>query len=517
MNKLQTIWIVGMLACAVSGAWAQDSSPPPTTGNVSQDAPQDSQQQPAAAYGQDNSVVPISENPPLSGLDLPSLEPTAAPISYIQPGATFSESAESNAGSVLGGSGVTSVSRALGSVTLKRLWSNYDLALDYVGGVGYYSVHGQGWVSLQQMDFDQKITWKRGQLSLRDSFSYLPEGNFGGSYGSLGSEDVASLGGTAFGSFWGGSTLGNLGLASRVLNLSLADVTENLSARSSITAAGGYAFTHFYGSDTTGNSFIGSSQTSIQVGYNRVLDPHSQLALVYGYQGFNFSVLGTAFHSHVIQGLYGHRISGRMDFLIGAGPQFTFIDTQSAVCSDPALPVILCPFLGGSLVPTTIKATKVGAAVQARLRYKFPKTELDLQYQRYDTSGSGLFAGAQSNLVSFSVLRPLSRVWDAFLDIGYSSNSRIQPLSVQQLSQCGSTSQSGCAANNATGYSYGFFGGGLHRALGRTFHAYASYQFNELRFDPSFCTGSTGPCNRISNRNVVTFGLDWTPRPIRID
>jgi hypothetical protein len=368
------------------------------------------------------------------------------------------------------------------------------------------------------MDFDQKISWKRGQLSLRDSFSYLPEGNFGGSYGSLGSEDVASLGSTAFGGFWGGSTLGNLGLASRVLNLSLADVTENLSASSSITAAGGYAFTHFYGSDTAGNSFIGSSQASIQVGYNRVLDQHSQLALVYGYQGFNFSVLGTAFHSHVIQGLYGHRISGRMDFLIGAGPQFTFIDTQSAVCSDPALPVILCPFFGGSLVPTTIKDTKVGAAVQARLRYKFPKTGLDLEYQRYDTSGSGLFAGAQSNLVSFSVQRPLSRVWDAFLDIGYSTNSRIQPLSVQQLSQCGGgTSQGACPANNATGYNYGFVGGGLHRALGRTFHAYASYQFNELRFDPSFCTGSTGPCNRISNRNVVTFGLDWTPRPIRID
>jgi hypothetical protein len=518
MNKLQTIWIVGVVACAVSGAWAQDSSTPPTAGDAPQDASQDAQQQPAAAYGQDNSAVPISENPPLSGLDLPSLEPTAAPISYIQPGATFSESAESNAGSMLGGSGVTSVSRALGSVTLKRLWSHYDLALDYIGGVGYYNVQGQGWVSLQQMDFDQKISWKRGQLSLRDSFSYLPEGNFGGSYGSLGSEDVASLGSTAFGGFWGGSTLGNLGLASRVLNLSLADVTENLSASSSITAAGGYAFTHFYGSDTAGNSFIGSSQASIQVGYNRVLDQHSQLALVYGYQGFNFSVLGTAFHSHVIQGLYGHRISGRMDFLIGAGPQFTFIDTQSAVCSDPALPVILCPFFGGSLVPTTIKDTKVGAAVQARLRYKFPKTGLDLEYQRYDTSGSGLFAGAQSNLVSFSVQRPLSRVWDAFLDIGYSTNSRIQPLSVQQLSQCGGgTSQGACPANNATGYNYGFVGGGLHRALGRTFHAYASYQFNELRFDPSFCTGSTGPCNRISNRNVVTFGLDWTPRPIRID
>src|ERR1700676_901587 len=472
MNKLQTIWIVGLLVCAVSAAWAQDSSTPPSAGDASQAPPQDAQQ-PVAAYGQDNTAVPISENPPVSGLDLPSLEPSAAPVSYIQPGATFSESAESNAGSALGGGGVTSVSRALGSLMLKRLWSHYDLALDYIGGVGYYNVRGQGFTSLQQMDFAQKILWKRGQLSLRDSFSYLPEGNFGGSYGSLGSEGVASLGSTSFGGFWGGSTLGNLGLAPRILNLSLLDITENLSPRSSLTAAAGYAFTHFYGRTTTGNSFIGSSQTSVQVCYNRILSQHSQLALVYGYQGFSFSVLGTAFHSHVIQALYGHRISGRMDFLIGAGPQFTFIDTQSAICSDPTLPPFLCQLFGGSLVPTTIKNTKVGASVQARLRYKFPKTGLDLEYQRYDTSGSGLFAGAQSNIVSFSVQRPLSRVWDAFLDIGYSTNSRIQPLSVQQLNQCGGgTSQGACPANNATGYNYGFVGGGGHRALGRTFHAY---------------------------------------------
>src|SRR2546427_9533149 len=41
-----------------------------------------------------------------------------------------------------------------------------------------------------QLDVDQRINWKRGQLALRDSFSYLPEGTFGfGAYG----------GGTAYG------------------------------------------------------------------------------------------------------------------------------------------------------------------------------------------------------------------------------------------------------------------------------------------------------------------------------
>ncbi len=513
MSKHQSIWILGMLGFALSGAWGQDNSTPPST----EAAPPSSQQQPAPAYGQENAPPPILENPPLSGLDQPSLEPHAAPLSYLQPGATISESAESNAASTLGGGGVSSVSRALGSVTLRRLWSNYDLAIDYVGGVGYYTITGEGFKALQQMDLDQKITWKRGQLSLRDSFSYLPEGNFGGAYGSTGSQGLTSLGNSAFGGFWGGSSLGNLGLAPRILNVSLADVSENLTPKSAITAAGGYAFTHFYGTDSQGNSFIGSSQTSAQVGYNRLLTSRTQIAVAYGYQGFDFNVLGTAFHSHIIQGMYGHRISGRMDVLLGAGPQFTFIDTQSAVCSDPTIPAFFCQS-PNTLVPTTVKNTKIGVAAQARLRYKFPKTMMDLEFQRFETSGSGLFAGAQSNIVRWSATRPLSRVWSAFVDIGYSHNSRLQPLSEQQLIECSNSSQgtsTTCPANDATVYSYWFLGGGVHRAFGRSFHAYFSYQFNEMAFNQSFC--GTGPCNRISNRNVATFGLDWTPRPIRLD
>lgn len=515
MSKRKNIWILGMLACALSGAWAQDSSTPPAT----EPAPQSGQQEPIPAYGQENAPPPISENPPLSGLDLPSLEPHAAPLSYLQPGATFSESADSNAGTSLDSQSFTSISRALGSVTLKRLWSHYDLGLDYIGGVGYYDLPGQGLKLLQQMDLDQKITWKRGQLSVRDSFSYLPEGNFGSSYGSLGSQGIESLGNTSFGLFANGGALGTLGLAPRILNVSVADISENLTPKSAITVAGGYAFTHFYGSSYTGTSFIGSAQTSAQVGYNRILTSHTQIALVYGYQGFDFSVLGTAFHSHVIQGLYGHRISGRMDLLLGAGPQITLIDTQSAACSDPTVSAFLCALAGDTLEPITVKNTKLGVAAQARLRYKFPRTSLDLTYQRVETSGAGLFAGTQSDIVRLTADRPLTRVWDAFTDIGYSHNSRLQPLSYQQLTECGNSSSGSappCPANDATAYNYGFIGAGVHRAFGRSFYGYASYQFNELAFDQSYCTVNTA-CNRIGNRNVVTFGLDWTPRPIRID
>ena len=433
---------------------------------------------------------------------MPSLEPHAAPLSYVQPGATVSESADSNVAGEPGGGSVQSVSRALGSVTLERLWSHYDLALDYIGGAAYYSLYGVGLRTLQQMDFDQKITWKRGQLSLRDSFSYLPEGTFGAAYGSQGSQGISSLGTSPFGGFWGGASLGSLGLAPRILNLSLADVTESLTPKSSVTAAVGYAFLHFYGNDiSTGAPFIGSSQYSAQGGYNRLLSAHTQIALVYGYQGFDFSVFGTAFHSHVIQAMYGHRISGRMDFLIGAGPQITRI-SGAAVGSSPL--------------------TKLGVAAQGRLRYKFPRTSLDLRYERYETSGSGLFAGAESDIASLSLSRPLTRVWKGTVDIGYSRNSRLQTLNSAQLMTCSSAAggnpffQPPCPGVDANTYAYGFAGAALQRAFGRNWHGFVSYQFNELTFDHSYCAG-VPVCSRIGNRHVGTIGLDWTPRPMRID
>src|SRR5215469_7854721 len=178
MNRRNIVGILGMMIFALGWACAQDNAPPSES-----PAPQ----QPVAAYGQESTPsTPITDNPPLSGLDLPSLQEHAAPLSYLQPGATFSESASTNIGNTVGGSDSGSITRGLGSLELRRLWSHYDLALDYIGGAAYYS-RSFGWRQLQDLAIAQKIEWKRGSLSLRDSFSYLPEGNFGAAYGSLGS------------------------------------------------------------------------------------------------------------------------------------------------------------------------------------------------------------------------------------------------------------------------------------------------------------------------------------------
>ena len=511
MNRRHGFLILGMMVFALACARAQDNPLPSDS---------ETPQQPVPAYGQDNApATPISENPPLSGLDLPSLGEHAAPISYLQPGATFLETASSNVENLVGGNNFGSITRGLGTLILRRLWSHYDLALDYMGGAAYYSHSSIGWAQLQALGITQKIEWKRGQLSLRDNFSYLPEGNFGAGYGSLGSAGITGIG-AAPGGLWGGSDLGTLGFAPRILNVSLAELSENLSPKSAFTATGGYALTHFFGNDVSGSAFIGSSQLTAQAGYNHTFTPHTQIAAVYGYQAFDFSIVGTAFHSQLVQAMYGHRISGRMNLLLSAGPQITSTDSPTAVCSNPSITDPLsCLFAGDQVVAVPVRSTQLSVAAQARLGYRFTKSSLDLSYERFTTTGGGFFTGAQSDLVRLGLNRPLSRIWNLSLNVGVTHNARLQSLTPQQISACTGAaqgSQNACPANDASTYIEGYAGAALHRFFGRTFHGFVGYQLNQLSFDHAYCIAGT-PCNRTSNRQALTIGLDWIPRPIRID
>lgn len=513
MKNGHIILTLTLALCAGRVAWAQDDeNQPPASA-------------PAPAFGQDNPAPTVSENPPISAIDQPGLEPHAAPESFLLPGLHFSESVDSNLQDSLGGSSTGTVTRGLGSLTLQKLWKNYDVAMDYIGGAAYYSRKGIGLEQLQQFDIDNRINWKRGQLAMRDSFSYLPEGTFGfsayggsGAYNSgLGSLGAGMLGGMAFGGqtgiFQAGSEI-TVGQVPRLTNLGLVDVVENLTPKSAITVAAGYGIVHFYGSLLSLNNtqenvtFIGSSEYIGQVAYDRTLTPKDQVAVSYGYQGFNFSTVNSAFHSNVVQVMYGHRISGRLDFLISAGPQFTHIDENPLVCE--LFFVLPQDCLKDNLTFVTVpqSANHISLAGRISFRYRFPKTSLSLSYQRYNSSGSGIFAGALSDTAHLDIRRPISRVWEVFSDLGYSKNRRLQV---------------GGSTVNASSFTAGYAGIGLHRQFGRNLRGFVSYQFNEAGFDtacpvpPSSTNTSTVLCSHIAQRHVGSIGVDWTPRPIRLD
>jgi hypothetical protein len=139
---------------------------------------------------------------------------------------------------------------------------------------------------------------------------------------------------------------------------------------------------------------------------------------------------------------------------------------------------------------------------RAVLRYKFTRTSVAATYEKFTSEGSGFFAGADTQVARLGVTRPLARTWEAYLDFGYSHNARLQPK--------GNTGLPGNTFN------HGFARVLLRKHLGREYSAFAGYRFNDLSFDSSACDGLTN-CSHISQRNMFTVGVEWHPRPTRID
>ena len=493
MKMNRTICALLWLAMTTGAAWGQND-PQQAPGGAqqtpgdTQPATDDSQRTaPPAAFGPENPPVIVNENPPISGLDQPSLEPNFQPRSMLVGGVEGSESLDSNIGSDARPAW-HSVTRGLGGLTMQRLWRRYQLAAAYVGGVGYYNRAGDGLKQIQKVQAQQSILWRTGQLTMRDSFSYLPEGSFGsGAFGGSGGFQLGlgSLGegmgmlGSGLGGHYGAlgaQQLGSLGQAPRITNTGILDVVQGLSPRSSLTAAGSYGLTHF-----TDNSqgFINSEQAGAQAGYSHTVSKKDQLALSYGFQSFHFPSETGADNviAHVVQAMYGHRVSGRMDLVFGAGPQWT--RTQD---------------------PVTGNTSRISVAGQATLRYRFHNTSMMLSFERYDNSGSGFFAGAESNVARLELARKLGRRYTANAALGFAHNRRLQS-SVQGVA--------------STSYNYGFAGLALRREFGYNWGTYLSYQWNDQVFDTCPVPGPN--CDRISVRHVLTFGVDWHFRPIRID
>ena len=481
--------LTGLLAAAV----AQDES--------AQQAPENNNppaNSPAPAFGQGGPAPQQNvDNPPISGLDVPNLDPSGTSRSFLVPGVHLSQALDSNISNTLGHSSFSGVTRAVGSLALQKLWPHDQVGVEYVGG-GAYFPSGIGWAQFHSLDADQRYLWRTGQFVLRNAFSYLPEGAFGyGAYG--GSGALAGVGGLGGGGSLGGVGLGpggsllganghlaSLGVAPRITNTTVADITQALSPRSSLTLAGSFSLVHFLSETSTtlvnGQpvTFINSQEASGQAGYNYQLTRSDQIGFLYGYQSFHYPItISGDFRTHIFHVLYGHRISGRMDLVLGGGPQITDISSE----------------ISGN-------TSRLNASGQASLRYRFPLTSVSVTYDRYNSSGSGFYGGAATNLFRITASRPFGRLWSATADVGYTTNTRILPAT------------NGTVAGQSFNYLYA--GASVHRHIGRQFEGFAAYQFNDLAFDSTFCTNSK-TCNRSSRRQVILIGFDWTPHPIRLD
>jgi hypothetical protein len=466
---------------------------------AAQTAP-DAQQEnvPAPAYGIATPSVMNAENPPVSSLDEASLEPNLRPRSMLVGGVVASESIDTNVSQQLTTNiDAHSVTRLLGGLTAKRLWNRYDVEAAYVGGAGFYTSADPLVRNIQEVQVQPSVTWKTGRATLLDSFSYLPEGSFGsGSFGGAtgyqpglgGLGDIGSLPGLGGGHFGVSGSLqyGTLGDTPRLTNVALVSVIQELSPRSAATVAGSFGVVHFTGDNPL--NLINSNQFGGEAGYSYALNHRDQIGVVYGYSAFRYpaDVGADNIDAHIIQALYAHRISGKMDLVLGAGPQWIILKGTDINTGMPS------------------SSTRLAGSGLASLRYNLDRTAISVSYRRFDTTGSGFFAGAESDVARAAASRQIARRWQGKIDVGFSHNSKLQETFSNKGIQAGS-------------FDYVFAGAGLSREFSRNIGAFIAYQYNVQVFNNLNCPVGTPDCNNQSTRQVITFGVGWHFQPIRLD
>ena len=434
---------------------------------------------PAPAFGQ-NAPVLNPENPPVSGLDEPGLDLHPASRSFIAPALQVSESADTNGGNRLGNTGLDSVTHVLGALDLQQFWPKSDLFLEYLGGGAFYA-NPYDAKQLQAAGLEAVTRWRTGLVTLRDAFSYLPDGSFQIGYGGDpglgligGGLGTAGTGGGLPGWQQSNGAFGSIGNIPRLANTAILDAVQALSPVSAITVAGGFSNAHFY--DPT-NALINSDQITLQAGYSHLLSRHDQIGVIYGFQLFQFpQETGGQIYNHIVNVRWSHTITGRLSLIVGAGPQYT--DLQQ----------------GGYLSNWSLSA-------RVQLRYKFSHGSIVASYEKFTSPGSGFFAGADTQAARLGFTRPLGRTWDVYGDLGYSHNKKLQPATF--------------GAVNANSYDEGSAGAVFRKHLGRSYDFFAAYRFSEVAFNvPVFLSGTGG---RIAQRHIGTIGMEWHPRPTRID
>ena len=437
-------------------------------------------QGPAPALGQ---TAPIlnPDNPPISSLDEAGLDMRSSSRSFVSYGLSVSETADTNAGNAPNGD-LSSVTHLLGAVDLQRFYAKTDMFAEYVGGGAFYSNSStkRSESQLHAAGFMGVTRWRTGRLTVRDSFSYLPEGSFSvGAFGGNPGLGIATGGGAAGlaggglpGShFFGNGQFGSVGLTPRLTNNAFLDVVQTLTPRSAFTVAVGFGNAHFF--DNT-EELINSDKEMVQAGYSYMVGRRDQIGAVYGFQQFRFPQdVGGQIDAQIGNFRWSHTISGRMTLIAGIGPQRLTVE-------DPLLGTV----------------TRWSANGRAVLRYRFVRTSVAATYEKFTSEGSGFFAGANTQAARLGITRPLARTWEIYFDFGYAHNTRIQ-----------SASGGGIPGNS---FNHGFGRVLLRKHLGREFSAFSAYRYNDLTFDGAGRSNNT-------QRHMATVGIEWHPRPSRLD
>lgn len=420
------------------------------------------------------------DQPSLSSSRLKSLGSGVGQRNLLLPSFSFYQGADTNPRGLGGNADLNAVTTVDVRLALQHVWDRYMFQADYSGGGSFYSSVSGLNRSHQDLGLLQTVRGGRWSMSWSDVISYSPEGNTG-----LGAGLPSQLPSPVSAGPFGGS-LGNLNPflvpnqsilsinSPRISNTVLTEAQFAPDRHSTVTFSGSYSILRFLDS-----GFLDGSSASFRTGYDHALTARDTLGISYGASLFRYDNIDLATDSHVVFLSYGRQITGRLALQISAGPQITQVNNPSA----------------GS---GTTRFTSWSG--QAFLRYRLAKSDLSVVFLRGVTGGAGLLPGAETDDVSMSVGRQLSRVWRGAWTVAYAHNGALRGT--------------GAGVNPAT-YNRWRAGFQLSRPAGRHTRLYFDYSFER---QTSGIPGCTGPgCAFFGTRHIFGIGFNFQPRPIALE
>jgi hypothetical protein len=410
-----------------------------------------------------------SDTRPLTGVQNPTLGTPGIRHSYWLPGFQYADTLRSSALNQASSSGWNTTSVITGNFSLLESWSRAQLAVNYSGGASFSSDSAQGTSQFQQLGLVETFDWGRWQLHLLDQFSYLPETPFG--FGAGTALSIPGISGPlapplpGLGSSYVPNQSVFTTFGPRYSNSFATQAAYTVSPRGSITAAGTYGILRFI---EAGN--IESNNASFSAGYDYVLTKADTLGVQYRFSGYRYIGNPQAIDDHVLQLMYGRKITGRIALQLFGGPDVTTFR-----------------------VPVNSSTNRVSGSGGASLAYALNRGSMALTYDRGTSGGSGVFAGANTNQLQFSLGRQLSREWAASLNLGYSRNGSV------------------VSAPSSQAYHSWYVGGGLSRPFGRNANFTIGYTAQIQTSNQAVC--AAGTCGTNFTVHQITLGLQWHARP----
>ena len=480
----KSAYIFGMVLCVValgvSAAQAQQQT---------QDQPIPAYHSPLASQADntDPNAPPAQltpDNRALTGIQDPTIGVASTNHSYWTPHVDLGVTLDTEPPVGGSGSGLTTWTSLTGGVDLRWMSGRSDMTLGYIGG-GVFSNDGSSSNGIvQDLNFVDKLSFRRWALTLIEQAAYTPESAFG----SGGFPGVSLPGGEpGLGGLVPGQTI-ITSEGQRFLNTSLGQVDVYLTPRSSLTFVGGYSLLHSFN-----ENLLDYGDLIAQAGYNYQVTRKDTLGVSYVFAGFRYDNFDESINTNTLLFSYGRKVTGRLAFRIGAGPEFTFINT----------PIIPGTGVGTIGPPSGGSTTNVYWYLATSLQYQMQRTALSATYSHGVAGGSGVFAGSLADTLTGSAARQLSRVSSGTWTVGYSRNTELATSGLPQIQ----------FSNQP--FDYWFTGLNYTRLWGRSLNLNLGYQLQYQNSNASFCTG-TG-CGSSFVRNLITFGVGWRKQPIPIE